>query len=157
VTHAQIAHECGHATVAKQLGYGASVSNFDELPKTHFDPPIWEMRHGLDLNAPAGPGVSRMPRKHRLLIWAAGRAAMELMGAENPCDGFADDRSNMVALGCSEEEIGSRVQKAKAIIRANHSRWLAMRHLLHQRDGLGEQQGLSRDEIDEIWRQVDPG
>jgi len=138
---AQIAHESGHATVAKHLGYKACITNFDDRPRTDFVPPIWE--------APAGS--SQMPREHRLLIWAAGRAALELMGVENPCDGFADDRNNMRDLCCSEEEIDRYVRNAKQIIKDNRAKWCAMRDKLYQRYGLGDQQRLDHNELEQIW------
>lgn len=154
MNQAQIAHEAGHATVAKHLEYRASITNFDG-PRTDFDPPIWEPAEGLSMSGPSGAGRSRMCREHRLVIWAAGRAAMELMGAENSLDGFARDRANMEALGCSEEEeIERYVEKAKQIIKANRGRWCAMRDKLHQRCGLGDQQRLDQNEIDEIWNQA---
>jgi len=143
VNHAHIAHESGHATVAKHLGYNASITNFDDRPRTNFNPPIWELPEGS----------SQMPREHRLLIWAAGRAALELMGAGNPCEGFADDESNMRHLCCSEEEIGRYVRDARQIIEDNRDKWRAMREKLRQRSGLDEQQGLCWIEIDEIWDQ----
>ncbi len=154
MTPAQIAHESGHATVAKHLGYKAWITNFDGKPRTDFYPPIWQMPAGLDPTGPAGAGVSEIPRKHRLLIWAAGRAALELMGSENPCDGFADDRNNMRALGCTEAEIECCVEEAKGIIKAEECRWRAVCHGLQRRDGLGEGQRLCRNEIDEIWDQA---
>jgi hypothetical protein len=95
-----------------------------------------------------------MPREHRLLIWAAGRAALELMGLGNPCDGFADDANNMRDLCCSEQEIGTYVGKAKQIIKENRGKWCAMHDKLHQRHGLGDQQGLDQVEIDQICDQA---
>jgi hypothetical protein len=133
--HAQIAHESGHATVAKHLGYRASITNFGG-PRTDFDPPI-----------------EGMPREHRLLIWAAGRAALELMGADNPYEGFAGDESNMRRLCGSEEEIARYVKDAKQIIKDNRGKWCAIRDKLHQRYGLDEQQKLDQIEIDQIWDQ----
>jgi hypothetical protein len=154
MTPAQTAHESGHATVGKHFGYKAEIINFDDHPRTNFIPPIWEMPEGLSMSAPSGAGCSRMPREHRLLIWAAGRAAMELMGSNDPRDGFADDRRNMEALDCSEEEIEIYVDKAKEIIKTNKSRWCAMRGKLDRRHGYGDQQALPQNEIDQIWDSI---
>lgn len=103
------------------------------------------------MDAPFGAGCSRMPREHRLLIWAAGQAAVELMGVQNSHEGFADDRQNMEYLGCSEDEIKSYAEKAKEIIKERQRKWRAMRDKLDSRQGFDDQQKLEQSEIDRIW------
>jgi len=72
---------------------------------------------------------------------------------ENPCDGFVDDRSNMLAARKKKE---SWVEKTQETITVNEGRWRAMRQKLDRRHGHGKHQALPRGEIDEIWRQVGP-